>query len=122
MCVTTSHQVNANIDQLVTRKVVTAALHQAIVFLEKRDGQDQESSQGGVIEFLSTIPLVIHLCIQEILAWLDHWLNLVDYMNYLPETGSKHSLHSWLPSVMNSGIYMSEACTLINYTQPTICT
>ena len=45
-CVTTSHNVNADIDQLVTGKVVTAVIHQAIVFLQKRDGQDQESSQG----------------------------------------------------------------------------
>ena len=51
-CVTASHHVNANLDQLVAGKVVTVTLHQAIVFLEKRDGQDQESSQGGVIEFL----------------------------------------------------------------------
>ena len=37
-CVTISHQVNGNLDQLVTGKVVAAVLHQAIVFLEKRDG------------------------------------------------------------------------------------
>ena len=48
--VTTTHHVNANLDQLVTGKVVTAVLHQAIVLLEKKDEQDQESSQGGVIE------------------------------------------------------------------------
>ena len=47
-CVMTSHHVNAN---LVTGKVVAAAVCQAIDFLEKRDGQDQQSSQGGVIEF-----------------------------------------------------------------------
>ena len=47
---------NANLDQLVTGKVVTAVLHQEIAFLEKRDGRDQESSQGGVIEFQPTIP------------------------------------------------------------------
>ena len=37
-CVPTSHHVNANLDQLVTGKVVTAVLHQAFVFLEERDG------------------------------------------------------------------------------------
>ena len=50
-----------------------------------------------VIEFLPATPLEIHLCVQEILAWLDHWLNLVDYMNYLQETGSKHAyIHGYL--------------------------
>ena len=77
---------NANLDQLVTSKVVTPVLHQAIVFLEKKDGQDQESSQGGVIEFQPTIPLVIHLGVQGILAWLDHWLDLGHCMKYLPKT------------------------------------
>ena len=43
-------------------------------------------------------------------------------MNCLPKTGSKHSLYSWLPSGMNTGIYTNEARTLINYTQFTICT
>ena len=38
-----------------------------------------------MIKFLPTIPLVIPLCGQEVLACLDHWLNLVDYMNYLPK-------------------------------------
>ena len=38
-----------------------------------------ESSQGGVIKFQPTIHLVIHLGAQEILAWLDHWLNLVHH-------------------------------------------
>ena len=77
---------NANLDQLVTSKVVTPVLHQAIVFLEKKDGQDQESSQGGVIEFQPTIPLVIHLGVQGILAWLDHWLDLGHCMKYQPKT------------------------------------
>ena len=67
-CVTTSHHVDENLDELVIGKVVTAVLHQAIDFLEKRDGQDQEPSQGGMIEFLPSIPLVIHLCVHEILA------------------------------------------------------
>ena len=61
-------------------------LHKAIVFLEKRDGRDQESSQGEVIKFQPAIPLVIYLGVQDILGWLDHRLNLVDYMNYLPKT------------------------------------
>ena len=42
-------------------------------------------------------------------------------MNYLPKPDSKHSLYSWLPSGMNAGIYTNEACTLIDYTQLTIC-
>ena len=66
-CVTTSH-VNANLDQLITSQVVTATLYQAIVFLDKRDGQDQESSQEGEIEFLPIFPLVINQHVQEILA------------------------------------------------------
>ena len=38
-----------------------------------------------VIEFLSTIPLVIHQSVQESLAWLFHWFNLIHYMDYLPK-------------------------------------
>ena len=75
-----------------------------------------------MIEFQQTIHLVIHLFFQEILAWLDHWLNLVHYMSYLPKIGSKHSLYSWLPSGVNAAIYMTEACTHIDYTQSIICT
>ena len=56
----------------------------------------------------------------EIIGWLDHWLNLIHYMNYLPKTGSKHSLYTWLPSGMNARIYRNEACTLNNYTQSNI--
>ena len=33
-CVTTSHYVNTNLDQVVTGKVGTAILHQAIAFLD----------------------------------------------------------------------------------------
>ena len=36
-CVTTSHHVNASLDQLVIGKVVAAVLHQAIVLLDKKD-------------------------------------------------------------------------------------
>ena len=108
---------NANLDQLVTGKVLTTVPHQASVFLERRDEQDQESNQGGVIEFQATIPLVIHLGVQEILAGLDHCLNLAHYMNYLTKTGSRHGLSSWIPSWMNDGIKMNKACTLINHTQ-----
>ena len=38
-------------------------------------------------------------------------------LHYLPITGSRHSLYLWLPSGMNAGISMNEACTHINYTQ-----
>ena len=41
-------------------------------------------------------------------------------MNYLLKTGSKHGLYWWLPSGMNSGIYMNEACTIIDYALTTI--
>ena len=86
--------------------------------------QSQAVTDGHtqLLEFLPTILLVTHLCVQEILAWLDHWLNLVHYMNYLPKTGSKHSLYLWLPNGMDAGMYMNEACTLIDYTQSTIWT
>ena len=74
-----------------------------------------------MIEFLPTIPLVIPLYVQEILPWLDHWLDLVHYMNHLPKTGT-HSLYLWLLVQMNARIYTNETCTLIDYTQSTICT
>ena len=82
------------------------------------------SPLGGsrlVIEFQPTL-LVIHLGVQEILAWLDDWLNLVHCMHYIPKTSSKYGLHSWLPGWMNDRIYMNEACTLIDYTQLSIST
>ena len=74
-----------------------------------------------MIEFLPGIHLVIHLRVQEILAWPDHWLNLVHYMKYLPKAGFKHHIYLWLPCGMNAGFYMNEAYTLIDYTQSTIC-
>ena len=50
---------------------------------------DQESSRGGVIEFLQFIMefppithLVIHLCNQGILSCLEHWLSLIHFMYY----------------------------------------
>ena len=113
-CVTASHHVNANLDQVVTDRVVTAVLHQAIVFSgeerwmrprvqprgSNRISTNQPSSDP------STCPGNSSLAV-----------NLVHYMNYLPKAGSKHSLYSWLPTRMNAGIYMNEACTPIDYTQ-----
>ena len=75
-----------------------------------------------LIEFQQTIPLVIHLVVQGVLAWLDHWISLVHYMNYQPKPCSKYGLDSWLPSWMNSGIYTNEACIFFDYNQLTLCT
>ena len=46
-----------------------------------------------LIEFLPMIPLVI----QEILAWLDNWLNLVHYMTCLQkQTENLAYIHGYL--------------------------
>ena len=42
-------------------------------------------------------------------------------LHELSSKGPKHSLYSWLPSVMNAGIYMNEECILIDHIQSTIC-
>ena len=68
-----------------------------------------------MIEIQSITPLGIHLVVQGILTWLDHGLNLGHLQKYLPKTGSKHGLDSWLPSWINAGIYANEACTLFDY-------
>ena len=70
-----------------------------------------------MIESLPTIPLGIHLCVQEILAWLDHWLNLVHYMNYLPKIGSKIAyIHDYLVGGMLGSTQMKHehSSTILN--------
>ena len=71
-----------------------------------------------VIEFLSTIPLLIHLCVQEILAWLDHWLNLVDYMNYLPKQAQNIAYsHGYLVGLTLGSTQMKHAHSLTIFNQ-----
>ena len=113
---------NANLDQLVTGKVVTAVLLQAIVFLEKRHGQEQESNQVGGDRISTNCPSSDpSMCpgnssLARPLAESSslHELSMKDRL--------KTYLYSELPTAMNTGIYMNEACTVIAYTLLMICT